>query len=137
MIRHDEAIRIARGLIGTPYGSGKEELDCINLIKRIIRRANGGIAGYTTAGTNSLWDSYNSRGKYRHLVWRQEGIEGAKAGMLAFKRDGSDVHHVGIVTEAGTVVHASSVYGKTVETPLSERDGWNLLGKHRYIRSRE
>ena len=33
MIKADDAIRVARSLIGTPYS----ELDCINLIKRVIR----------------------------------------------------------------------------------------------------
>ena len=38
MIKANEAIRTARGLIGTPYS----ELDCINLIKKVIRTAPGG-----------------------------------------------------------------------------------------------
>ena len=58
-------------------------------------------------------------------------MAGARAGMLAFKRSGADVHHVGLVTGAGTVVHASSAAGETVETAL---DGtWDLLAAHRYI----
>ena len=35
MIQAEEAIRAARGLIGTAYS----ELDCINLIKKVIRTA--------------------------------------------------------------------------------------------------
>ena len=38
MIETSEAIRTARALIGTPYS----ELDCINLIKKVIRTAPGG-----------------------------------------------------------------------------------------------
>ena len=38
MIRAGEAIGAARGLIGTSY----ETLDCINLIKRVIRTGAGG-----------------------------------------------------------------------------------------------
>ena len=131
MVKAKEAVRIARGLIGTPYS----ELDCINLIKKVIRTAPGGVPGYTTAGTNTMWESYNSSAKYRDLTWRQEGIAGAKAGMLAFKRDGSDVHHVGIVTGEGTIIHSSSTQGGrgVVETPLSSSEGWNLLAIHRYI----
>ena len=127
MIKADDAIRVARALIGTPYS----ELDCINLIKRVIRTAPGGVPGYTTAGTNTLWRSYEASAKYRDLTWRQEGIQGARAGMLAFKRSGDDVHHVGLVTGDGTVVHSSSAKGEVVETAL---DGsWALLGIHRYI----
>lgn len=132
MIKTKDAIRVARSLIGTPYS----QLDCINLIKKVIRTAPGGVAGYTTAGTNTLWDSYESSAKYRDLTWRQSGIDGAKAGMLAFKTAAlNDVSHVGIVTYDGTVIHSSSAYGGrgVVETPLTAAEGWMLLGTHRYI----
>lgn len=131
MIKAKDAIRVARGLIGTPYS----ELDCINLIKKVIRTAPGGVGNYTTAGTNSLWDSSNSAAKYKDLICRQEGISGARAGMIAFKRTGTDVHHAGIVTDVGTVIHSSSTQGGrgVVETPLSSSEGWNLLAIHRYI----
>lgn len=133
MIRYQDAISVARSLIGTPYA----ELDCINVIKKVIRVAPGGVKGYTTAGTNSLWKSYSMSPKYKDLTWRQEGLKGARAGMLAFKARGDDVHHVGIVTESGTVVHGSSVLGYTAETPLDEKDGWSLLAIHRYIEPAE
>ena len=65
------------------------------------------------------------------MTWRQEGIGGAQAGMLAFKRSGNNVHHVGLVSEKTTVIHSSSAAGRVVETAL---DGsWQLLGVHRYI----
>ena len=95
MITSSEAIRTARRLIGTPYS----ELDCINLIKKIIRTAPGGDKSYTTAGTNELWNSADSASKYRHLTWRQEGLAGAKPGMLVFMGVGTgDVNNVGLVT---------------------------------------
>lgn len=131
MIKADDAIRTARALIGTPYS----ELDCINLIKKVIRTSPGGVPGYTTAGTNTLWNSYNAASKYRDLIWRQEGISGAKPGMLAFKRSGTDVHHDGLVTERGTVIHSSSAKGCVVETPLD--DTWQLLAVHRYIEAQK
>lgn len=127
MIKAQDAISAARALIGTPYS----ELDCINLIKRVIRTAPGGVPWYTTAGTNALWASYISSDKYRDIIWRQEGIQGARAGMLAFKKHGGDVHHVGLVTGEGTVIHSSSAAGRVVETALDE--SWNLLAQHRYI----
>lgn len=134
-VKANNAIRAGRLLIGTPYA----ELDCINFIKKIIRTSFGGVPGYTTAGTNALWNSYNSAAKYKDLTWRQEGISGAKAGMLAFKRKGDDVHHVGLVTGMGTVLHSSSTNGGrgVVETPLSTSEGWDLLAKHRYITVQE
>lgn len=130
MIQAEAAIHAARGLIGTAY----IELDCINLIKKVIRTAPGGDKRYTTAGTNDLWNSFDSVPKYRHLIWRQAGISGAKPGMLAFMGVGTgDVNHVGLVTEKGTVVHSSKSRGGVVETELTEKNGWNGLGKHRMI----
>lgn len=130
MIETSEAIRTARALIGTPYS----ELDCINLIKKIIRTAPGGDKNYTTAGTNELWNSFDSVPKYRHLIWRQTGISGAKPGMLAFMGVGTgDVSHTGLVTERGTVIHSSKSRGCVVETELTEKNGWNGLGAHRMI----
>jgi len=130
MIETSEAIRTARALIGTPYS----ELDCINLIKKVIRTCAGGNKRYTTAGTNELWNSFDSAPKYRHLIWRQAGISGAKAGMLAFMGVGTgDVSHTGLVTEQGTVIHSSKSRGGVVETALTEKNGWNGLGKHRMI----
>ena len=131
MIRAKDAVAVARSLIGTPYS----EMDCIALIRAVIKRAEGGDTVYRCEGTNWLWRSIGNSGKYRHLTWRQEGIQGACAGMLAFKRNGEDVHHVGLVTECGTVIHASSAYGRVVETPLD--DTWPLLGRHRYIEVQE
>lgn len=131
MIKASDAIRVARSLIGTPYA----ELDCINLIKKVIRTAPGGVPGYTTAGTNALWKSYDMSAKYKDLTWRQDGLAGAQAGMIAFKADGADYHHAGIVTDVGTVIHSSSTQGGrgVVETPLTAREGWTHLAVHRYI----
>lgn len=131
MIRAEDAIRTARSLIGTPYS----ELDCIGLIVRVIRTSPGGVGAYRTAGTNTLWRSATASAKYRDLTWRQEGIAGARAGMLTFKRRSTDVHHVGLVTGDGTVLHSSSAAGKVVETALDS--SWKLLAIHRYIEVEE
>ena len=134
MIKTAEALRTARGLLGTSY----DELDCINLIKKVIRTSAGGDKRYTTAGTNALWNSHDKAGKYRDLIWRQTGVSGAKAGMLAFMGVGTgDVSHTGLVTEKGTVIHSSKSRGGVVETELTEKNGWNGLGKHRMIEVNE
>lgn len=134
MIQAEEAIRTARGMIGTSY----DELDCINLIKKVIRTSAGGKKSYTTAGTNALWESDKNSAKYRDLTWKQEGVSGAKAGMLAFMGVGTgDVSHTGLVTERGTVIHSSKSRGGVVETELTEKNGWNGLGKHRMIEVNE
>ena len=137
MVRTEDAIAAARALIGTPYA----ELDCINLIKKIIRTAPGGDPRYTTAGTDELWSSAQKSAKYRHLAWRQEGLDGVGAGWLVFKGRGTDArdgepHHVGIATGEGTVIHSSSRAGVT-ETMLTAADGWTLAAKHRDIEARE
>lgn len=135
MIKTKDAIREARKLLGTPYA----ELDCINLIKKVIRKAPGGVKTYTTAGSNALWRSFDAAPKYKDLTYRQDGIDYADAGMLAFKADGEDYHHVGIVTDAGTVIHSSSTQGGrgVVETPLTAKEGWTHLATHRYIETQE
>lgn len=138
MIKAETAIKYAQSLLGTPYGSGKGEIDCINLIKAIIRDCPGGQKNYTDAHVPALWASYNSSGKYKHLIWRQEGLQGAAPGMLAFKGKpwGYDRQpsHIGIVSSPTTVIHASSAdqYRKVVETDLLNGQ-WTLLGQSRYI----
>lgn len=127
MIKASNAIRTARILLGTPY----KEMDCIALIRSVIKCSAGGVADYRCEGTNWLWRSIGNSGKYKHLTERWESIDGAKPGMLAFKRDGDDIHHIGLVTEAGTVIHSSSVSGCVVETALD--DSWHCLGRHRHI----
>ena len=135
MVKAKDAISVARSLIGTPYS----ELDCINLIKKVIRTAPGGVPGYTTAGTNTLWRSFRRASKYRDLLKQQDSIENPAAGMIAFKADGEDFHHAGIVTDVGTVIHSSSTQGGrgVVETPLITREGWTHLATHRYIETTE
>ena len=131
MIKAEDAIRTARSLIGTPY----KKMDCIALIRAIIRQSPGGVKDYRCEGTNWLWDSAKNSGKYQHLTERHEGIKGIPAGALAFKRYGKDGEdHVGIATGTGTIIHSSSVNGRgVVETPLSRSEGWDCWGKHRYI----
>ena len=136
MIKAADAIRVGRQLLGTPYGSGPGELDCINFIKKIIRTAPGGDKQYTDAHVPALWASYTSSGKYRHLIWIQTGVSGAMPGMLAFKgkplgRDG-EPSHVGLVTSPTTVIHSSSAKGCVVETDLLNGQ-WTLLAEHKLI----
>lgn len=102
----------------------------------IIRHSAGGDPSYRCQGTNWLWRSADNSGKYRHIVERYNGIDSARPGMLAFKRHGDDVHHVGLVAGLGdddclTVIHSSSVQGKVVETRLDA--SWELLAVHKMI----
>ena len=128
MVKAKDAIRTARSLIGTPYS----KVDCIRLIVLAIRNSPGGVPGYRCQGTNWLWRSIDNSGKYKDLTWRGEAASSTpRAGMLAFQRKGDDIHHVGLITDSGTVIHSSSVRGEVVETALDKK--WTLLGIHRYI----
>lgn len=131
MIETLDAIRVGRSLLDTPYST----LDCINFIKKIIRTAPGGDIKYTTAGTNTLWRSNDLLSKF-------ETAKDALPGMLVFKHrnqptekyndaDG-DVHHIGLVTECGTVLHSSSVKGQVVESALD--NSWHYSAVHRLIK---
>ena len=127
MIKAQDAIDAARALLGTPYAT----LDCIGLIVRVIRTCRGGDPPYRCQGTNWLWRSVGNSPKYRDLTRQLVGVLGAMAGMLAFKRSGDNIHHVGLVTGEGTVIHSSSAAGKVVETALD--CSWHMLGVHRMI----
>lgn len=131
MIKASDAIEYGRSLLGTPYGSGPGELDCINFIKKIIRDCPGGDKKYTDAHVPALWASYDSSPKYRHLTYRQESIDSPKIGMLAFKGKpfGYDHQpsHVGLITGQNSIIHASSAKGCVVETELLNGQ-WTLLG---------
>ena len=100
--------------------------------RRSSAPARAATKNYTTAGTNDLWNSDSKSAKYRDLTWKQEGISGAKAGMLAFMGVGTgDVNHTGLVTECGTVIHSSKSRGDVVETALTEKrggTGWGSIG---------
>ena len=67
MIEAEDAISTARTLLETPYS----KMDCIALIRAVIRRSAGGVKDYRCEGTNWLWRSIDGSGKYRHLIWRQ------------------------------------------------------------------
>ena len=142
MIKATDAIETARSLLGTPYST----LDCINLVKKVIRTAPGGDAKFTTAHVPALWASGNTdiSAKYHYLTRRWENIFCPQLGLLAFKGKplGFDHQpsHIGIVSKKNgqwTVIHSSSVYGKVVETPLTAKEGWTLLAEIKFIKPGE
>ena len=146
MVATKDAIDMARSLLGVPYGSGAGELDCINLVKKIIRSCPGGVKGYTTAGTNALWASRNAWPKYRDITaWRALGKgESGHAGELLAMVSGERCDHVGLAIGDGTVIHASQSRGAVVCTDVVAREastaksagratGWTHALTHRYI----
>ena len=146
MVATKDAINMARSLVGVPYGSTDGKLDCINLIKKIIRSCPGGVKGYTTAGTNALWASRNAWPKYRDITaWRALGQgENGHAGELLAMISGERCDHVGLAIGDGTVIHASQSRGAVVCTDVVAREastanaagratGWTHALTHRYI----
>lgn len=133
-VKADEAVRIAQGLLGTPYGSGAGELDCINLVKKIIREGAGGVKRYTTAGTNTLWNSQSAAAKYRDVTACRElkGADTGRAGELLVIREGEDCSHVGLAVGDGTVIHASKSLGEVACTQVKGK-AWTHALEHRYI----
>lgn len=123
----DEFIANAEFLIGKPYS----EIDCIGLV-----RASAHIR---CQGTNWLWRSYNSRGKYQYLTARMERPPLTKSemrkGLLLFRvkwgvvpkgyTDKPDCHHVGILT--GTHVIQSNS-GTGVYKELYDQHKWDACG---------
>lgn len=130
----NDAISKARSLLGTPYGSGKGKLDCINLIKRIIRECPGGQRFYTTSGSNGLWGSREASEKYRDIVaWRElHNGDSGRAGEVLAMIHGNSCDHVGLAIGDGTVIHASKSNGATVCTDVAGH-GWTHALVHRYI----
>lgn len=129
MIPGDEAVRVARGWIGTPYvhqasvrGAGT---DCLGLLRGVWRALYGAepepIPRYTSdwaepAGTELLWQA-----ALRNLIAKPR--ENAAAGdVLLFRvMPGGIAKHLGIAAEIGaksTFVHAYARHG-VVESPLS------------------
>lgn len=115
-------------LIGDSY----EETDCI----AVIRKA----AGIRCQGTNWLWRSYKSRGKYQYLIERMEraplGNE-CRNGSLVFRikydsippgyDDKPNCHHVGVIIGDDVIQsqQGRGVYQKPYD--FSEWDGYGWL----------
>lgn len=128
-----DAIEAARALLGTPYGSGAGELDCINLIKKIVRTCPGGVTDYTTSGSNGLWASRNASAKYRDVIaWRALSGDSGRAGEILAMIHGDSCDHIGLCVGDGTVIHASRSRGAVVCTDVLA-NGWTHALTHRYI----
>lgn len=85
-----------------------------------------------------------------HLVWRHFGVvvprdaseqalastpvsSASPGDLYFFAHPGRPIHHVGIVVEPGTMVHASSVRHRVVEEPLPPDRIATLVATHRVV----
>ena len=118
-------------LIGQPYS----QTDCIGVVRK--------AAGIRCQGTNWLWRSYNTRGKYQYLIERMERpprMSELKNGMLVFRikweqipkgySDRPNCHHVGVVID-GFVIQSTESAG--VNRKPYVIDEWDGCGWLRFI----
>lgn len=97
-MRADEFCRRCFDLIGKPYS----QIDCIGVVRT--------AAGIRCQGTNWLWRSYNSRGKYQYLIERLDRapeLSEIRDGLLVFRiawnetpkgyDDRPNCYHVGVI----------------------------------------
>lgn len=123
MRRGDQALRIARRWIGTPYlhqasveGAGA---DCLGLLRGVWREIYGAepevVPAYTPDWSEVTGDERLWRAAVRHLV---PGPLAPGAVLLFRMRNGSVAKHLGIAG-AKSFVHAYARHG-VVESPLSE-----------------
>ena len=120
-LKFDDALEVARGLIGTPYvwgGLTPHGIDCSGLVHLAFRRAGRTLprdADDQARATTPL-----------------ESVHDAVAGDLYFfSENGTRVSHVGFVTTPGHILHACSDAGRVVEEPLPAKRRETLVGIHR------
>lgn len=118
-------------LIGQPYS----QTDCIGVVRK--------AAGIRCQGTNWLWRSYNSRGKYQYLTQRLERpprLNELKNGMLVFRikwdqipkgyNDRPNCHHVGVIVD-GFVIQSNESAGVNCKPYII--DEWDGCGWLKFI----
>lgn len=126
-MRADDFCRRCFDLIGKPY----TQIDCIGVVRT--------AAGIRCQGTNWLWRSYNSRGKYQYLIERLDRapeLSEIRDGLLVFRiawyekpsgyDDRPNCYHVGVIY-GGKVIQSqekSGVYMKDYNPGEWQGAGW-------------
>ena len=120
--------RNVQALIGQPYS----QTDCIGVVRK--------AAGIRCQGTNWLWRSYNSRGKYQYLTqrWEHPPRRGEfKNGLLVFRikwdqipkgyGDRPNCYHVGVIVDGDVIQSNESTGVNRKPYNISEWDGCGWL----------
>lgn len=115
-------------LIGQPYS----QTDCIGVVRK--------AAGIRCQGTNWLWRSYLTKGKYQYLTQRLERPplqHELKNGMLVFRikwdqvpkgySDRPNCHHVGVVIDGNVIQSNESTGVNRKPYSVNEWDGCGWL----------
>lgn len=126
-MRADEFCRRCFDLIGKPYS----QIDCIGVVRT--------AAGIRCQGTNWLWRSYESRGKYQYLIERLDRapeLSEIRDGLLVFRiawyekpvgyDDRPNCYHVGVIYGSKVIQsqEKTGVYMKDYNPGEWQGAGW-------------
>jgi gamma-D-glutamyl-L-lysine dipeptidyl-peptidase len=120
-LKFDDALEVARGLVGTPYvwgGLTPHGIDCSGLVHLAFRRA----------GRTLPRDADDQARATTPLGPANEAVAGD---LYFFSQNGTKVTHVGFVTAPGHILHACSEAGRVVEERLPDKRRETLVGIHR------
>ncbi|MFV0409545.1 MAG: peptidase [Paracoccus sp. (in: a-proteobacteria)] len=136
-----EAVRIARGWIGTPYQHQASVLgtatDCLGLIRGVWRALYGAEPEAAPAYTPD-WGEYGRQelllaGAQRHLL-PDDGADRVGQVLLFRMRQGAVAKHLGILSRLGqspAFIHAYDRHG-VVESPLSQPWRQRIAARFRF-----
>jgi gamma-D-glutamyl-L-lysine dipeptidyl-peptidase len=119
-LKFDDALEVARGLLGTPYvwgGLTPHGIDCSGLVHLAFRRAGRTLPR-------------DADDQARATTPLEPGRE-ARGDLYFFSETGNGVTHVGFVTAPGHILHACNDAARVVEEPLPDRRRATLTGIHR------
>lgn len=119
-LKFDDALEVARGLLGTPYvwgGLTQHGIDCSGLVHLAFRRVGRTLPR-------------DADDQARATTPLEPGRE-TPGDLYFFADNGTKVTHVGFVAAPGQILHACGDAGRVVEEPLPGRRRATLVGIHR------
>jgi len=129
----DQIIEVTETYLGTPYGTGKGELDCNELARAVFRKFGYELGDPSSEDGRDLYNKGLAE-KIAASLTVAEVVKKLKKGMLVFwsstKAPSSrflKIHHVSIYDEDGYSYEASSSKGKTVRRSLWESSQWQIV----------